>query len=105
MSDYQSCIEFKKVGANIPKEHSVFNLTHLIELFFIFQPTEILKKINSINKYSTYTLKELMTFILWGRENNKLSSRELSDWCDNNDETCKLILNSKKPSKSTINNF
>lgn len=44
MSDYQSCIEFKKVGANIPKEHSVFNLTHLIELFFIFQPTEILKK-------------------------------------------------------------
>ena len=105
MSDYQSCIEFKKVGANINKEHSVFNLTYLVELFFVFQPTEILRKINAINKNSTYTLKELMTFILWGRENNKLSSRELADWCDNNDETCKLVLNSKKPSKSTINNF
>lgn len=105
MSDYQSCIEFKKVGANINKEHSVFNLTFLIELFFVFQPVEILRKINSIDKYSTYTLKELMTFVLWGCENNKLSSRELADWCDNNDETCKFVLNSKKPSKSTINNF
>ena len=105
MSDYQSCIDFKKVGANIDKEHSVFNLIFLVELFFVFQPAEILKKINNINKHSKYTLKELMTFVLWGRENNKLSSRELADWCSNNDETCKLVLNSKKPSKSTINNF
>ena len=44
MSDYQSCIDFKKVGANIDKEHSVFNLAFLIELFFVFQPEEILKK-------------------------------------------------------------
>ena len=36
---------------------------------------------------------------------NKLSSRELENWCLNNDETCKLVLNSKKPSKTTINNF
>ena len=44
MSDYQSCIDFKKVGANIDKEHSVFNLIFLVELFFVFQPAEILKK-------------------------------------------------------------
>ena len=87
------------------KNIQFFNSTLLIELFFVFQPKEILKKINIINKYSTYTLKELMTFVLWGRENNKVSSRELADWCNNNDETCKLVLNSKKPSKSTINNF
>ena len=56
-------------------------------------------------KSCKYTLKELLTFVLWGCENNKISSRELADWCKNNDETCKLVLNSKTSSKSTINNF
>ena len=105
MSEIQSCLEFKKVGANLDKNHPVFNLIYLVELFFLFFDEESLRKNKNSTKSSKYTLKELLTFVLWGRENNKLSSRELADWCNNNDETCKLVLNSKKPSKSTINNF
>ena len=38
MVESQSCFEMKNVGANLKKEHKVFNLIYLIEIFDVFYP-------------------------------------------------------------------
>ena len=63
MFDFQSCIEFVKVGANLDKEHPVFNLIYLVELFFLFFDEESLKLNKNSIKTCKYMLKELLTFV------------------------------------------
>ena len=40
MVERQRCFELKEVGANLDKEHEVFNLMYLIDLFEQFYPNE-----------------------------------------------------------------
>ena len=104
MVEKQYCFEMKEVGANLNDDHEVFNLMHLIDIFKEFYPREFLKKSKS-KRHAKYHPKELLTFVLWGKNNNKESCRELSKWCENNDETCQLVLKCTKPGKDTINRF
>ena len=64
----------------------------------------LVKKIKR-GKRIKYNKKELLTFVLWGKNNKKDSCRELEKWCEDNDEACELALKCEKPGKDTINRF
>ena len=105
MVETQCCFEMNKVGANLNIEHSVFNLIYLIDLFKEFYPKEFHVKKAKKGRPIKYNPKELLTFILWAKNNKQESCRDLEKWCENNDETCKLVLKCEKPSKTTMNKF
>ena len=105
MVDNQSCFEIKEVGKNLDKEHNVFNLTYLVELFEVFYPEEFKTKKGKPGKKVKYAPKNVLSFILWGKNNNRDSSRELENWCDNNDESCQLVLDCEKITKDVIIRF
>ena len=85
------------------KDHSVFNLMYLVEIFAEFYPEEFVVKRRKKGRIPEYSVKELLTFILWAKLNNIESSRKLEEWCNNNDESCQLVLNCKKPCKNNNN--
>ena len=105
MVDRQYCFEIKEVGKNLDKEHPVYNLMYLIDIFEQFYPEEFHVKKAKIGRPVKYNPKELLTFILWAKNNNRESYRDLEDWYGNNDETCQLVLKCEKPSKTAINRF
>lgn len=104
MVESQNCFEIKNVGSNLKKEHKVFNLIYLIDIFAEFYP-EFFRKKSKRGKPIKYYPRELLTYVFWGLNNNKESYRELESWCDNNDESCQLVLNCKNPGKDVINRF
>ena len=105
MVEKQYCFEIKEVGKNLDKEHPVFNLMHLVDIFEELYPEEFNAKKAKKGRPKKYNPKELLTYIFWAKNNNRESYRELEEWYDNNDETCQLVLKCEKPSKSLINNF
>ena len=105
MVERQYCFEIKEVGKNLDKEHPVFNLMYLIDIFEELYPEEFHVKKAKRGRPKKYGVKELLTFIFWAKNNNRESYRELEEWYENNDETCQLVLKCEKPSKSLINNF
>lgn len=105
MVEKQYCFEIKEVGKNLDKEHPVFNLMYLVDIFEQLYPNEFKVKKAKKGRPRKYNPKELLTFIFWAKNNNRESYRELEEWYDNNDETCQLVLKCEKPSKSLINNF
>lgn len=105
MVERQYCFEIKEVGKNLDKEHPVFNLMYLIDIFEELYPDEFNIKKAKKGRPRKYNPKELLTFIFWAKNNNRESYRELEEWYNNNDETCQLVLKCEKPSKSLINNF
>ena len=105
MVEKQYCFEIKEVGKNLDKEHPVFNLMYLVDIFEELYPEEFKVKKAKKGRPRKYNPKELLTFIFWAKNNNRESYRELEEWYDNNDETCQLVLKCEKPSKSLINNF
>ena len=104
MVESQSCFEIKNVGANLKKEHKVYNLLLLLDIFEEFNP-EFFKKNQKRGKPIKYKPREIFPYVLWGLNNNKESCRELEEWTDNNDETCQLVLKCEKPGKDVINRF
>ena len=104
MVESQCCFEMKEVGKNLKKDHVVFNLIYLIDIFAEFYP-EYFAKRNKVGQPIKYPPKDLLTYVLWGKNNNKESCRELEDWHENLDETCQLVLKCEKPGKDTINRF
>ena len=105
MVESQYCFELKEVGANLDKEHAVFNLMYLIDLFEQFNPEEFYVKKAKKGRPIKYNPKELLTFLLWAKNNKRESYRDLEKWCENNDETCQLVLKCEKPSKTQLNRF
>ncbi len=105
MVDVQTCFEHKKVGSNLNRNHAVFNLKYLIEIFKELYPKEFEVKRGKPGRPIKYLPEELLAIVFWGKENNKESCRELEKWMHNNDETCQFLLNCKKPSKNTFNRF
>lgn len=105
MIEVQTCLEHKKVGNNLKRNHAVFNLKYIVEIFKEFYPEEFKVEKGKPGRPVKYLPEELLPVIFWGKENNKESCRELAEWMDNNDETCQLLLNCKKPSKNTFNRF
>lgn len=105
MVEKQSYFKQVELGANIDIEHRVYNLIYLVEIFNELYPEEFSEKRNNRGRNVKFDSKTLLTFILWGKANDIHSFRKLSQWCDNNDETCQLILDLKKPGKTTLNNF
>ena len=105
MVEKQYCFELKEVGANLDKEHPVFNLMYLIDLFEEFYPEEFHVKEAKRGRPIKYSPKNLLTFLFWAKDNNRESYRDLQNWYENNDETCQLVLKCQKPSKSSLNNF
>ena len=105
MVESQSCFELKEVGKNLDKEHPVFNLMYLIDIFKEFYPEEFVVKKSKKGRPIKYNPKELLTFIFWAKNNKRESYRDLEGWYENKDETCKLVLKCEEPSKSLLNNF
>ena len=105
MVESQYCFEIKEVGKNLDKEHQVFNLMYLIEIFKEFYPEEFEVKKAKKGRRKKYNIKELLTFIFWAKYNNRESYRDLENWYENNDETCQLVLKCEKPKKSLLNQF
>ena len=88
MVERQYCFELKEVGANLDKEHEVFNPMYLIDLFEQVYPNEFHVKKAKKGRPIKYNPKELLTFLFWAKNNKRESYRELEKWCENNDETC-----------------
>ena len=105
MVEKQYCFEIKEVGKNLDKEHPVFNLMYLIEIFKEFYPEEFEVKKAKKGRRKKYNIKELLTFIFWAKYNNRESYRDLENWYENNDETCQLVLKCEKPKRSLLNQF
>ena len=105
MLERQNCFKNVNVGGDLKIENNVFNLIYLVELFNEFYPEEFSIKRGNRGRPTIYSPKELLTFYFWGKNNEKHSYRQLEKWYDNDDETCKLVLNCKQPSKTTINKF
>ena len=47
----------------------------------------------------------MLSFVQWRHLNKIISCRYLENWWSRNDDTCNLILDCKKPEKSSINEF
>lgn len=105
MIERQNYFKNANVGGDLKIENNVFNLIYLVELFNEFYPEKFSIKRGNRGRPTIYSPKELLTFYFWGKNNEKHSYRQLEKWYDNDDETCKLVLNCKNPSKTTINNF
>ena len=105
MVERQSSFECKDPGGDLKIENDVYNIIYLVEIFFEFYPEEFKVKKRKKGRPVEYNPKELFKFILWGKNNNKESYRDLEKWEDNCDKTCQLVLNCKRPSKTTINKF
>ena len=105
MVEKQYCFEIKEVGKNLDKEHPVFNLMYLIEIFKEFYLEEFEVKKAKKGRRKKYNIKELLIFIFWAKYNNRESYRNLENWYENNDETCQLVLKCEKPKKSLLNQF
>ena len=58
MVESQHCFEIKEVGKNLKKDHPVFNLIYLIDIFAEFYPKHFDKKIK-VGKRIKYHTKEL----------------------------------------------
>ena len=91
-----------KIGANLDKEHHVFYLLSLIQIFKELYPEYF--KINPLGCKKEYSLEELLGLNTWGDWNNHESCRDKAQLCRNNDESVQVLI-SGQPSKSTINNF
>ena len=105
MVERQSYFENTNPGKDLDIEHNVYNIIYLVEIFYELYPEEFIVKRGKRGRPIEYSPKELLTLILWGKNNSKESCRNLEKWDENKDQTYKLILNCKKPSKTTINNF
>ena len=71
MVERQYCFEIKEVGKNLDKEHPVFNLMYLIEIFKEFYPEEFEVKKAKKGRRKKYNIKELLKFIFFGKQNNR----------------------------------
>ena len=65
----QYCFEIKEVGKNLDKEHQVFNLMYLIEIFKEFYPEEFEVKKAKKGRRKKYNMKfrEYVTCIYFGK--------------------------------------
>lgn len=104
--DSQTCFILKEVGSNLDKNHIVFTVKILFEIFKEIRP-ELFKKDKKTRPgpKRTYKTDEMLPFISFGHIMEITSCRKLENWWKNNDETCQFLLNCKKPSKTTINEF
>lgn len=104
--DSQTCFILKKVGSNLDKNHIVFTVKILFEIFKEIRP-ELFKKDKKTRTgpKRTYKTDEMLPFISFGHIMEITSCRKLENWWKNNDESCQFLLNCKKPSKTTINDF
>lgn len=104
--DSQTCFILKEVGLNLDKNHIVFTVKILFEIFKEIRP-ELFKKDKKTRPgpKRTYKTDEMLPFISFGHIMEITSCRKLENWWKNNDETCQFLLNCKKPSKTTINDF
>ena len=102
----QTCFILKEVGSNLDKNHIVFTVKILFEIFKEIHP-ELFKKDKKTRTgpKRTYKTDEMLPFISFGHIMEITSCRKLENWWKNNDETCQFLLNCKKPSKTTINDF
>ena len=104
--DSQTCFILKEVGSNLDKNHIVFTVKILFEIFKEIR-SELFKKDKKTRPWPkrTYKTDEMLPFISFGHVMEITSCRKLENWWKNNDETCQFLLNCKKPSKTTINDF
>lgn len=104
--DSQTCFILKEVGSNLDKNHIVFTVKILFEIFKEIRP-ELFKKDKKTRTgpKRTYNTDEMLPFISFGHIMEITSCRKLENWWKNNDESCQFLLNCKKPSKTTINDF
>lgn len=104
--DSQTCFILKEVGSNLDKNHIVFTVKILFEIFKEIRP-ELFKKDKKTRPgpKRIYKTGEMLPFISFGHVMEITSCRKLENWWKNNDETCQFLLNCKKPSKTTINDF
>ena len=67
MVEKQYCFEIKEVGKNFDKEHPIFNLMYLVDIFEQLYPNEFKVKKAKKGRPRKYNPKELLTFIFWAK--------------------------------------
>lgn len=63
MVNNQTCFSWVKYGKDLKKEHSVFKIRYLVEIFSRFYPEEFEVKKHEIGRLIEYNLKDLLTFV------------------------------------------
>ena len=101
---YQTYFSVMDPAANISIEHEMYIVYYLSKIFKEIYPHYFLKD-HSAGRKKIYTPETMLPFITWGNYRGNMSCRSLEKlWKDNND-VCNLILDCKKPGKSSINEF
>lgn len=98
----QSYFTFKNPCENIDKNHELFTL---VTLFNIFKElySDLFKVNDGPGCPKIYIPDIMVPFIQWGHLNKIISCRDLEKWWMRNDDTCNIVLDCKKPGKSSIN--
>lgn len=82
------------------------------EFFMVYYLFRIFKELNprlfkrqSMGRPRIYTPEIMLPFVCWGHMNGIVSCRDLEKWWKRNDDTCNVLLDCKRPGKSSINEF
>ena len=103
-TDCQSYFGLRNPSDHIEKTHEFYTLYYLFQIFKELNPSYFNKN-DGPGRTRIYTPDLMLPFVQWGHLNKIISCRDLENWWSRNDDTCNLILDCKKPGKSSINEF
>ena len=93
-------------GANLNCEHEIFTIKSMYLIFKeLNEELFEFEKIIRPGPDKTYDSDKMLPFIGWSHYHNILSCREMEELWKHNIEAVDFVLNSTKPSKSTIGGF
>lgn len=99
----QSYFELKDPEKNIKEAYEFYTVYYLFQIFKELNP-EFFRK-QRMGRPRDYTPEIMLPFISWGHMNEIISCRKLEKWLSRDDSTCNILLNCKRPGKSSINEF
>lgn len=88
---------------NIQELSLFYTVYYLFRIFKELNPR--LFKRQLMGRPRIYTPDIMLPFVCWGHMNDIISCRALEEWWRRNDDTCNILLNCRKPGKSSINEF
>ena len=103
-TDCQSYFGLRNPSDHIEKTHEFYTLYYLFQIFKELNPNYFNKN-DGPGRPRIYTPDLMLPFVQWRHLNKIISCRDLENWWSRNDDTCNLILDCKKPGKSSINEF
>ena len=101
----QAIFQMTVSGQNLDKNHEAKYVNELVNQFKEMNPILFERQKKERGAPIKYQLDELLKFDVFTTLTNVRSYRKREQLLSNNDEACNFLLNDKRPSRSTMNNF